>query len=100
MVAAGLLDWAAGFVLDGVVVEEDVADAFAGEDFFSEVIDISVGSDDGDGGCFCGLVGGLSELFEGVESGLGVTDRREGDVGLYFVIDGVCESGEEDNFAG
>ena len=26
VVAAGLLDWAAGFVLDGVVVEEDFAD--------------------------------------------------------------------------
>ena len=97
---AGLLDWAPGFILDCVVVEEDFADAFAGEDFFTEVIDISVGSDDGDGGCFCGLVGGLSELLEGVESGLGVTDWGEGDVGFHLVIHGICESGEEDDSAG
>ena len=46
----GLFDWAAGFGLDGVVIQEDFSDAFAAEDFFSEVVDISVGADDGDGG--------------------------------------------------
>jgi hypothetical protein len=50
VVVAGLFDWAAGFGLDGVVIQEDFPDAFAAEDFFSEVVDISVGADDGDRG--------------------------------------------------
>ncbi len=76
----GLLDWAAGFGLDGVVVEDDFPDALAAEDFFSEVVDISVGADDGDGGRFCGLVGALSELLVGGDCGLRLEHGGEGNV--------------------
>lgn len=75
-----LLDWSAGLGLQVVVIEDDFADTFAAENFFSDVIDISVGANDGDGGRFCGFVGLLSELGVGVECGFGLLDEREGNV--------------------
>ncbi len=96
----GLFDWPAGFCLDGVIIEDDFSDALAAEDFFSDVIDVSVGTDDGDCRFFGGFIGGQRELLVSVEGGFRLKRWGEGDVGFYLVIGGVCEGGEEEDFAG
>lgn len=69
-----------------MVVQDDFAHAFTAQDFLSDVIDVSVGADDGNRWRFCRFVGVSSKLEVGVESGVRVVNWCDRDIGLHLRI--------------
>jgi hypothetical protein len=76
----GLFDRPARFGLDGVIVEDDFTHALTAEDFFPDVIDVSVRTDDGNRRRFRCFIGVQRELSVRIEGGLRLKCWSEGDV--------------------